>query len=146
MTEIVIAEDQADELGELAEHNAAVSEGAAAVHQAAAEAHAQEATESASIAQTAAESGVAAAEVAEEGAVAATEAASEVGALIAAHTDAMREQTSAISSLVAEMRENRTSATPPVPVDSAPSKPKADRPPRAGGKRVRSWYFGGGGG
>lgn len=143
MTEVIVtggAEDQAAELGEEAERDAFVAAGAAAAHEETAEHHAVQATDAALGATAAAETSAAAAEVAAESATSAATAESNIGALISAHTEAMREQTAAIAGLVAEIQSSRQAAAPPTPAE--PAKKKADKEPRSGRKPFAQRYYG----
>lgn len=142
MTEVIVTgggEDQAVELGEEAERDAFMAAGAAAAHEETAEHHAAAATDAATAATQAAQLGDQAAEAATGAALAATDAESAIGQLISAHTDAMREQTAALSGLVAEIQQSRQAA-PPAPAE--PKKQQADKQPRSGRKPFAQRYFG----
>lgn len=144
MTEVIVTgggEDQGVDLAEEAERDAFVAAGAAAAHEEGAENHAAAAVEAATTAAQAAQLGDQAAAAATGAAMAATDAESAIGQMISAHTEAMREQTAALTGLVAEIQQSRQAATPPAPVETP--KKQADKEPRSGRKPFAQRYFGG---
>lgn len=145
MTDVIVStgEDTVPDPADESAHAAAVAEGAAAAHGAQAAADAQAAGDAAAAADSAAGASTEAAMVAEESAAAATDAAAGVGALIEAHTAAVREQTAAIQSLVEQFGSIRTSQAPEPPVNEKTTTKRADREPRQRkGGRARGWYYG----
>lgn len=123
--EVTISTEDGPELEDQAAHEAAVAQGAAEVHQESAEQSAEDAAAAASMAAEAAEANLESVADAVEAAATAEYAAGISVAALSGIESAIVAQSEIMSTLVAELRESRTSQVTPEPVKETPDQPPA---------------------